>query len=130
MYNQGILERFQNLQHAGMVTNAEAVGQAGTIGSGDMIKVYLRVVKGVITEAKFKAFGSVYALVASDILCDLLKNCTIENALLIKSEDIVKALNGLPENKLQIADLAQSVIKDAVDDYYKKLAKAKSNAKK
>ena len=130
MYNQVILERFQNLQNAGIVTNAEAVGQVGSISSGDMIKIYLRVAKGVITEVKFKTFGNVYALVASDVLCDMLKNCTLENALLIKSGDIVKALGGLPENKMYIADLAQSVVKDAVDDYYKKLAKAKLNAKK
>ena len=130
MYNEIVSQRFQNLQNAGIVTNADAVGQVGSIGSGDMIKIYLRIVNGQITEAKFKTFGNVYALVASDIVCDLLKNRSIENALLIKSDDINKALNGLPENKLYITDLVQSVIADAVDDYYKKLAKAKLNAKK
>ena len=130
MFNEAILARFQNLQNAGMVTNADAVGQVGSVSSGEMIKVYLRVVKGVITEAKFKTFGGVYTLAASDVVCDLLKNCPIENALLIKSDDIVKALNGLPDDKLHIANLAQSVVADAVDDFYKKLAKAKLNQKK
>lgn len=130
MYNEVISERFQNLKNAGMVTNADAVGQVGSVGSGDMMKIYLRVTNGVITDAKFKTFGSVYGLVASDILCDMLKKCTIENALLIKGEDIVKAMKGLPENKMHIAELAQSVVADAVEDYYKKLEKAKLNAKK
>jgi len=130
MYNQIIFERFQNLQHAGLVSNADAVGQVGTISSGDMLKIYLRVVKGVITDAKFKTFGSVYTLVASDMLCDMLINNTVENALLIKNTDIVKAMGGLPENKMHVADLAQAVVADAIDDYYKKLAKAKLNAKK
>lgn len=130
MYNEVISERFQNLKNAGMVTNADAVGQVGSVGSGDMMKIYLRVTNGVITDAKFRTFGSVYGLVASDILCDMLKKCTIENALLIKGEDIVKAMKGLPENKMHIAELAQSVVADAVEDYYKKLEKAKLNAKK
>ncbi|MCM1403930.1 MAG: iron-sulfur cluster assembly scaffold protein [Prevotella sp.] len=130
MYNQVVLTRFQNLQNAGIVTNADAVGQVGSISAGEMIKVYLRIVKGVITEAKFKTFGGVFTLVASDVVCDLLKNQTVETALLITSDNIVKALNGLPEDKLQIADLAQSVIVDAIDDYHKKLAKAKLNQKK
>lgn len=130
MYNEVILARFQNLQNAGIVTNADAVGQVGSLSSGEMIKVYLRVEKGVITDAKFKTLGGVITLVASDIVCELLKNLPIENALLIKSEDIVKALSGLPDDKLHLADLAQSVITDAVDDYYKKLAKAKLNQKK
>ncbi len=130
MYNAVILDRFQNLQNAGIVTNADAVGQVGSISSGEMIKVYLRVVKGVITEAKFKTFGGVITLAASDVVCDLLKNQTVETALQIKSTDVVKALHGLPDDKLQIADLAQSVIADAIDDYHKKLAKAKLNQKK
>ena len=130
MYNEVILSRFQNLQNAGIVTNADAVGQVGSISSGEMIKVYLRIAKGVITEAKFKTFGGVITLAASDVVCELLKNQTVETALLINSDDIVKALNGLPEDKMQIADLAQAVIADAIDDYHKKLAKAKLNQKK
>lgn len=130
MYNEIVSERFQNLKNAGMVTNADAVGQVGSVGSGNMVKIYLRIVKGLITDAKFKTFGGVYGLVASDILCDMLKNCTVENALLIKGEDIVKAMKGLPENKMHIADLMQSVVADAIDDYYKKLARAKLNSEK
>ncbi|MBO4726750.1 MAG: iron-sulfur cluster assembly scaffold protein, partial [Clostridia bacterium] len=84
MYNQVVSKRFLNLQNAGIVTSADAVGQAGSISSGDLIKIYLRIFNGEIVEAKFKTFGSVYTLVASDLLCDLLKNCAIENALLIK----------------------------------------------
>ncbi len=125
MYNAVIAERFQNLQYAGIVTNADAVGQAGSVGSGDLIKIYLRISDGVIEEAKFKTFGTVYTLVVSDIVCEFLKNCPIEKALLIKNNDINKALGGLPENKLYLTDLAQTVITDAVNDYYKKLAKAK-----
>ena len=130
MYNEVILARFQNLQNAGIVTNADAVGQVGSLSVGDIIKIYLRIEKGVITDAKFKTMGGVITLAASDVACDMLKNRTIETALLIKSEDIVKALRGLPEDKLYIADLAQAVIVDAVDDYYKKLAKLKANQKK
>ncbi len=125
MYNTVIAERFQNLQYAGIVTNADAVGQAGSVGSGDLIKIYLRINNGVITEAKFKTFGTVYTLVVSDVVCEFLKNCTVEKALLINSTDINQALGGLPGNKLHLADLAQAVIADAINDYYKKLAKAK-----
>ena len=75
-------------------------------------------------------FGGVFALVASDIVCDFLINSSIENALTIKSEDIINAMKGLPEDKIHIADLAQSAVVDAVDDFYKKLARAKLNQKK
>lgn len=130
MYNDFILERLQSLQNAGMISNADAVGQVGNLGLGTVIKIYLRITNGVITEAKFKTFGGVFALVASDVVCDFLINSSIETALTIKDEDIVSAMDGLPEDKLYIADLVQSAVVDAVDDYYKKLARAKLNEKK
>lgn len=130
MYNEAVLSRFHDLQNTGIVSNADAVGQVGSVAAGNMIKIYLRIVDGVITEAKFKAFGGVFALVASDIVCDFLINSSIENALTIKSEDIINAMKGLPEDKIHIADLAQSAVVDAVDDFYKKLARAKLNQKK
>ena len=85
MYNDFILERLQTLQNAGMVTNADAVGQVGNLSLGTVIKIYLRITNGVITEAKFKTFGGVFALVASDIVCDFLINSSIETALTIKN---------------------------------------------
>ena len=130
MYNDVVLNRLYNLQNTGIVSNADAVGQVGSVGAGNLIKIYLRIINGVITEAKFKAFGGVFTLVASDIVCDFLINSSIENALTIKNEEIINAMNGLPEDKIHIADLAQSAVVDAVDDFYKKLARAKLNQKK
>lgn len=130
MFNEIISNRFQNLQNAGMLTGADAVGQVGSVSVGTMVKIYLRIDNGVITEAKFKTFGGVIALVASDVVCDLLKNCSIENALLIKSKDIIKILHDVPSVKLQVVDLVQSAVVDAVDDYYKKLSRIKMNEKK
>ena len=50
MYSKSILNRLQNLEYAGIVTNADAVGQVGSVALGDMIKLYLRIVENVITE--------------------------------------------------------------------------------
>jgi len=130
MYDATILERLKNLEYAGIVTGADAVGQVGSIATGSLMKLYLRIDNGVITEAKFKALGGVFVLVACVILCEFLTNASIETALTIKSDDIVSALPGLPEDKLYMAVLAQSLVGDAFDDYYKKLAKAKLNEKK
>lgn len=126
MFNEIISNRFQNLQNAGIVSGADAIGQVGSVSVGTMVKIYLRIENGVITDAKFKTFGGVIALVASDVVCDLLKNCSIENALLIKDKDIIKILQDVPSAKLQVIDLVQSAVVDAVDDYYKKLSKLKN----
>ena len=59
MYNATILARLENLENAGIISGADAVGQVGSVVTGTMIKFYLRIQDGVITEAKFKTLGGV-----------------------------------------------------------------------
>ncbi len=130
MYNEIISKRFETLKNAGMITGANAVGHVGSVGAGDMIRLYMQIDNGVIKDAKFKTFGSVYSLAASDVLCDMLKNCNIQDALQIKGEDIMNSLGGFPDNKKHIADLIQSVIANAIDDYHKRLERLMAKAEK
>ena len=130
MYNEVVLQRFQNPSNAGLLTNADGVGQVGNVRSGDVMKIYLHVEKGIITDAKFKTFGGVAAIVATDAACDLIKNQSVENALKITSQDINNKLQGLPETKLHSLILAQEAVADAIRDYFKRTEKENENKKK
>lgn len=123
MYNEVVMSRFQNPRNAGIITSADGVGQVGNVRSGDIMKIYLRVEKGIITNAKFKTFGGVAAIAATDVACDMIKGKTVEAALKITNQDILTLLGGLPEMKIHCTVLAQEVIADAVKDYHKKLEK-------
>ncbi len=130
MYNEVVMSRFQNPRNAGIITNADGVGQVGNVRSGDIMKMYLRIEKGVITNAKFKTFGGVSAIVATDVACDMIKGRTIDEALKITNQDVLKELSGLPEMKTHCSVLAQEVIADAIKDYHKKLEKENNKKKK
>lgn len=125
MYNEIVMQRFQNPQNAGMIINADGVGQVGNVRCGDIMKIYLRVEKGVIKDAKFKTFGCVSAIASTDVACDMIKGKTVEEALKVSNQDVVKELHGLPEVKIHCSVLAQEAIADAINDYYKKLEKEK-----
>ena len=123
MFNAIVLDRFQNPRNAGIITSADGVGQVGNVRSGEVMKLYLRVEKGSITNAKFKAFGGVAAIAAMDAICDLLKGKTVDSALKIGNNDVINALHDIPEDKIYCVDLAQAAIIDAVNNYYKKSEK-------
>lgn len=124
MYNDKVMEIFKEAKNAGIITGAEAVGKAGNVKCGDIMKIYMRVDKsGVIKDAKFKTFGCVSAIASTDVACDLIKGKTIEEAGKITNRDVLKVLGELPSQKIHCSVLAQEAIEAAIVDYHKQLEK-------
>ncbi len=121
MYNGLILERFQNPRFAGGLRGANGTGKVGNDECGDVVKIYILVDDaGIITNAKFKAYGGVCTIVACDIACELLIGKTLEDALRISNNDILEEMRSVPDSKEYTASLAEEAIKNAVEDYYKR----------
>ncbi len=125
MYNKKVMERFSNPKNAGTITSAEGVGQVGNVRCGDIMKIYLSIKKGVVTDAKFKTFGCVSAIASSDVACDIIKGKTVEEASKITNKEVVEVLDGLPAPKIHCSVLAKEAIDAALADYEKKLNKKK-----
>ena len=66
----------------------------------------------------------------SEEICDLLKEKTIEQALLIKDYDIISALGELPLDKIHCAITVTDAIKSAIDNYYERKAKEQKKEEK
>lgn len=120
MYSKKILKRFQNPKNAGEIKNPDAVGEVGNIKCGDIMRVYIKVKDNVIKDVKFLTYGCVAAIASSDVLCDLAKGKTLDQALKITSKDVVKAMGGdVPPVKLHCSVLAQNALKKAIENYRK-----------
>jgi len=129
MYSKKVMDIFKEPKNVGIIKNASGVGQVGNAKCGDIMKIYLKVENGVILDAKFKTFGCVAAIASTDIACDKLKGKTIDEALKITNEDILKEMGEVPTNKIHCSVLAKEGIEEAVKDYYKKLEKLKKQQK-
>ncbi|MBA3063811.1 iron-sulfur cluster assembly scaffold protein [Candidatus Woesearchaeota archaeon] len=117
MYSEKILRHFKNPKFAGEIKNPDAVGQAGNPRCGDVMKIFLKVDKGIIKNIKFKTFGCIAAIAASDMMCELAKGKTIDNALRIKADDIVKGLGKMPPIKYHCSILGTQALKKAIENY-------------
>lgn len=121
MFNETIMKRFATPEHAGGLRGASGTGKAGDSECGDLVRLYILVDEnGRIETAKFKAYGKVCTIVASDIACELIERKTIDRALEITARDILDEMGDVPEARLYSASLAEEAIKNAVEDYYKK----------
>lgn len=123
MYNEKVMEVFENLQNVGEVENYNAKGVVGNEVCGDIMQVTLRIENNIIRDAKFKTFGCAAAMTTSSIATTMIKGMTIEEALKVKNSDVIKELGGLPPQKIHCSVLAEEAIKAAIEDYKKNNSK-------
>ena len=114
------MDHFTNPRNVGKMDDADGVGEVGNAVCGDIMKIYLKVEDGVITDVKFNTFGCGSAIATSSMATEMIKGKRIEEALELSNKAVVEALDGLPAHKLHCSVLAEEAVKAAVKDYYDK----------
>ena len=119
-YSEKVMDHFANPRNVGEIENADGIGEVGNPKCGDIMKMYLKIDKGVITDVKFKTFGCGAAIATSSMATELIKGKTIEDALKVTNRAVMEALDGLPPVKVHCSVLAEQAVKAALSDYYTK----------
>ncbi len=120
IYSEKVMDHFTNPRNVGEIADADGVGEVGNAKCGDIMKMYIKVDNGVISDVKFKTFGCGAAIATSSMATELIKGKTIDEALKLTNRAVVEALEGLPPAKLHCSVLAEQAMKSAIADYYKK----------
>lgn len=120
LYSEKVMDHFRNPRNVGIIENADGIGEVGNAKCGDIMKIYLKIDDGIITDVKFETFGCGSAIASSSMATELIKGKPISEALALSNKAVVEALEGLPAHKLHCSVLAEEAIKNAVKDYYDK----------
>lgn len=129
MYNKRVMELFTNPINVGEIKNASGVGEVGNPVCGDIMRMYLSIENNTIRDAKFKTFGCAAAIVSSSIATQLIIGKTVEEALKVTNDQILKEMGEIPSQKIHCSVLAEEAIYEAVQDYKKKQQKKVKKAK-
>lgn len=119
-YSEKVMEHFTHPHNVGKIDDADGVGEVGNAKCGDIMKMYLKIDNGIITDVKFNTYGCASAIATSSIATDMIKGQPISEALKLTNKAVVEALDGLPAVKIHCSVLAEQAIKAAVKDYYDK----------
>ena len=114
------MDHFRNPRNVGEMENPDGVGEVGNAKCGDIMRMYIKVKDGIITDAKFMTFGCGSAIATSSMATELIQGKPIDQALELTNQAVVEALDGLPTHKIHCSVLAEEAIKSAIKDYYYK----------
>ena len=119
-YSEKVMEHFVHPHNVGKLEDADGIGEVGNAKCGDIMKMYLKINDGIITDVKFNTYGCASAIATSSIATDMIKGQPLSEALKLTNKAVVEALDGLPAVKIHCSVLAEQAIKAAVKDYYDK----------
>lgn len=120
LYSDKVMDHFTNPRNVGEIEDADGIGEVGNAKCGDIMKMYIKVDKNVITDVKFKTFGCGAAVATSSMATEMIKGKSIDEALKLTNSAVVEALEGLPPTKIHCSVLAEQAMKSAVADYYRR----------
>jgi NifU-like protein involved in Fe-S cluster formation len=102
---------------------ADGVGTVGSPACGDMMKMWVRVKDDRIVACKYQTFGCASAIASTSILSVMVTEnggMSIEDAMRLKPQDIVKRLGSLPSRKIHCSVLGDQALRAAINDHFKK----------
>ncbi|MCI8522964.1 MAG: Fe-S cluster assembly scaffold protein NifU [Lachnospiraceae bacterium] len=118
LYSEKVMEHFRHPRNAGIIEDADGIGEVGNARCGDIMKIYLKIEDDIIVDAAFETFGCGSAIASSSMATELIKGKPVSEALTLTNQAVVEALDGLPPHKVHCSVLAEEAIRKAVQDYY------------
>ena len=120
LYSETVMDHFRNPRNVGVIEDADGVGEVGNVQCGDIMKIYLKIKEGIISDVKFEAFGCGSAIASSSMATEMIKGKPVAEAMALTNRAVAEALDGLPAHKLHCSVLAEEAIKKALQDYYER----------
>ena len=120
MYSPIVMDHFSNPRNAGVMADADGVGEVGNPACGDMMTFYIKVQDDTIVDVKFQTFGCVAAIAVSSMVSEMAKGKKLGEALKISNKQVAEILGGLPQNKLHCSNLGTDALALAIKNYREK----------
>ncbi len=118
VFSETVIEYAYNPRNMGELRDANGVGKMmGTCG--DTVQIQIRVEDERIIESRFITDGCGASIACGSMLTEMITGKTIEGALAITSEELLRSLDGLPDEHVHCSVLAVNVLREAIDDYRK-----------
>ena len=124
LYSEKVMDHFLHPRNVGVIEDADGVGEVGNAKCGDIMKIFLKIDNGVVTDAKFSTFGCGSAIASSSMATEMIKGKPLSEVANLTNKAVTEALDGLPAHKIHCSVLAEEAIHSALEDYRRRQEEA------
>jgi nitrogen fixation NifU-like protein len=115
LYSAKVIEEAYNPRNLSRIAEPDAYAVVRG-WCGDTMEIYLRLDGQRIQEITFMTDGCGPSVACGSKLTAMVQGTSLEEARKIKPEDLIAALDGLPEESVHCAELAVSTLQEAMDN--------------
>ena len=76
--------------------------------------------EGTVIDARFQTYGCGPTIAAASVASELLAGRAVEDLVNVKSEEIERALDGLPDDRKHAADVVAGAVRAAALDHLRR----------
>ena len=116
LYSSITADHIVNPRNMGSMDNPDGFARV-TGPCGDTMEIWLRLVNGSITDASFAVDGCATTVACGSMVTEVAKSGSITAAKGVRQQDVLKALDGLPQENEHCALLAANTLQEAIRDY-------------
>jgi nitrogen fixation NifU-like protein len=113
LYSAKVIEEAHNPTNMGRMAGPDAYGIVHG-WCGDTMEIYLRLDEESVKEATFVTDGCGPSVACGSMLTRMVQGMSLEEASGIRPEDLIVALDGLPEDSVHCAELAVKTLWEAI----------------
>ena len=115
-FSKKVLEEYKNPQNVGRMQEPDGVGII-TGPCGDTMEFFIKVNKSKIIDIKYMTDGCGATIACGSMTTKLAKGKTLNIVSKITNNDLINALDGLPDENLHCAKLSIDTLQKAIDNY-------------
>ena len=114
MYSAKLLDYFEHPRNVGEIAGADASARVENPACGDIMQLTLKLAAGRIAEARYRTRGCVAAIACGSALTEMLVGLTPAEAMALKREALIAAVDGLPNESKHASHLAIDALQAAL----------------
>lgn len=117
-YTEKVMFHFHNPGRTGRIEDYHGIGQIGDPDCGDFVEMTIHISEDnqKVEKIRYRIKGCPAAIATTSITAEIAEGMQIEEALKITEQQIVEALDGLPESKIHCSLLAVRSLQLAIQD--------------
>ena len=117
-FSKKVLDECKNPQNIGRMKDPDSVGII-TGPCGDTMEFFLRIMDNKIIDIQFMTDGCAPTLACGSMTSKMVLGKTLSEVSKVTNNDLIKALDGLPEDNKHCAKLAVDTLQKALNNYIK-----------